>query len=547
MSGDPAGTARASGLTAVALAALGGAACWMFWPEVRWIAGAMVASSEGVHGLVALGAMGLLAAARRRQLAAVSLRGSPWGFVLIVAGLAVFAAGGFFPYKYGYARDVAIVPVLAGAVLATCGWGVLKWAGPMLLLALLAIPIPTRLYLSLTGPVQWAMLRAVSAVLGAVTGLETSIQGTDLVVTGQSVSGVLGVGGARWPGRLLLMFAVVGVFVAFSRKRSVGRIVWMALAAGPILLICDLLRLLCWSAVAIGGGMDPTSTLPQAVSMPVAMLAAYGLFAAAASIRLKLFTEEQAEEADAVSAPAPAAAPRAVRAFSLVAAALAMVVLVAAAVGLRPSMTALSDRYAKRTIDVRRSLTLFDPLELPSFRRGWEAIKRPLPLEELDTEECCWLDLKPVGSDKLTDMAGIALVYNSKVNDPVAHTPDVCIRQAGATVSDGPDVDVELSGVRPEYARVRCRSFRLRWPEFEQVVVFCFLAEGEFVGTRRAARRIINWPGHRHTYHSLIMADARYELDEPPDRAYERCRTLLRESLPILLNEYYPDPEIVRR
>ena len=533
----------------IALAVLGGLTAVMFAPQLKSMAAATVSSSEKVHGLVALAAIVLLVALRRSRFVETPMRGSLWGVVLIVLGLAVFAGLGMFPFRYGFARDIAIVPVLAGVVLAACGWRGLWLSLPLLLLLMLAIPIPTRLYLALTGPVQRAMLQVVAKILGALLGMDDAIHGTDLVVTGKDLRYVLGLGGARWPARLLMMFAVVGVFVTFARRRSAGRVVWMIVVAMPILLACDLLRLTVWSLVAVMGRMDPTSTLPRNISMVVAMLAAYGAFALAASARLNLFTETEAEAepGDASpESPQPPPAPSHAPGFRLSRLVVPAVVLAVSAAGLIPAVSAVRDHYAKRSIPVRKTLREFDLVDLPSFRQGWETIPRPVPVEEIKTDEYCWQDLKPADATEEWDLAGISVTYNSKAGDTVAHTPDVCIRQAGASVSPGGDVSIDLPGVRPEYRRITGRVLLLRWPKFRQAVVFVFLAEGEFVTSRGQARRVVAWPGNRHTYHSLIMADARYPMGDPPDKAIDMCKTILRESLPVLLNEYYPKLEDTR-
>ena len=49
-----------------------------------------------------------------------------------------------------------------------------------------------------------------------------------------------------------------------------------------------------------------------------------------------------------------------------------VIILVLAAVGLRPGLKALAAYYAKESIPINRPLQEFDVSRLPSFRTGWE-------------------------------------------------------------------------------------------------------------------------------------------------------------------------------
>ena len=133
---------------AARLAILLGLCAWVFWRELANMTSIVPKSSEMAHALVAPIAILLLMYRRRVALAENVTKGSPWGIALLVAGLVMYAAA-TWPFSYGYARQLTIMPVLAGAVVVTCGWRVLKLSLPMLLLVLLSIPIGSRLYATL--------------------------------------------------------------------------------------------------------------------------------------------------------------------------------------------------------------------------------------------------------------------------------------------------------------------------------------------------------------------------------------------------------------
>ena len=272
------------------LTILFGLCVWMFWPEAVRIALTIPKSSEIAHALVTPVAVLLLVYLRRVALVENLTKGSAWGIVGLAGGLTMYA-GTTWPFNYGYARDIAIIPVLAGVVLVTCGWRVLKLSLPMLLLVLLSVPIPSRLYATLIIRPETYTIAATATTLDQLPGIDTSVKGTDLLFSSEQSSGVIALGESNRGARLLLAFAAVGVFVAFSRIRSPWRIVVAAAAAAPIVLFCNFFRLLCWGLAVIYTGVSPTSALPRNVSAVCSLFASYVLFAFVCAFGFNLFID----------------------------------------------------------------------------------------------------------------------------------------------------------------------------------------------------------------------------------------------------------------
>ena len=297
-----AGAVRAATAKALILVTLW---AWLFWPELTYIYRRAPGNSDWAHALATPIAIILLIYLRRSQLTEKLTRGSAWGVVLILAGLASYAVTSG-PFDYDYVRQLSIVPVLAGIVLTVGGWAVLKRCIPMLLLVLLSIPIGQRIYARMIIKPETYTLSATRVALDQLPGVAVGLDGPDLMFArGQDIQGTVALGEPRRGVTLLLSYAVIGVFVVFARIRPVWQVVIMALAAVPVVLFCNWLRLFTWGIVAIYGGADPVSAVPRAVAAIVSLLAAYVIFALMCAVLGVLVVEgEPGDDDDDIEEPA---------------------------------------------------------------------------------------------------------------------------------------------------------------------------------------------------------------------------------------------------
>ncbi len=268
---------------------------WLFRPQFRTMIAAAGRSSDTAHLVIAPFAVLALFYLRRRPLAANITAGSMWGIALMLLGLVLHALA-YWPFPYGYAHFIAIIPVVAGIVLLACGWRVLALSLPLIFILFLAFPIGSRLYASLILRPNTYTLRATAATLDATPGLDASVDGGDLVFTRNGRSGVVGMGEANRAARLLFAYALIGAFVLFSRIRSRSRVLFVAILALPLLLLCNFLRFLCWALITVYGHFSPTSPLPRDIATVTSLFLAWGIFALVCSARLNLFVEDDAAE-----------------------------------------------------------------------------------------------------------------------------------------------------------------------------------------------------------------------------------------------------------
>lgn len=273
----PVALADEIGLVVVRLLVLLALVVWVFWPELKGAVGGVFSSGEWSHGLVAPGLILLLAYRRRHALAAALTRGSAWGFVVLVLGLGLFAAN-LWPFDFTYLRLAALVPVCAGALLAVAGWRVLRLCVPMLVVLLLSLPIGPRQYASLTLRLEMYTTAAARIALDVLPGVAVTQDGPDLNFTAAGRSGTVALGEPRRGAGLLVTYLVLGVFVTFARVRPAWQVAVMALLAVPIVLLCNLARLVAWGLIEIYGHTPPGSAWPRVVASLAAVGLAFGSF-----------------------------------------------------------------------------------------------------------------------------------------------------------------------------------------------------------------------------------------------------------------------------
>ncbi len=259
----------------------------VFEAELRLAVQEFVTGGEWCHGLVAPVLILLLVWQRREALALARTRGSGWGLVLLLGGLGFFALN-LWPVSYAYTRALAFVPAVAGLVVATCGWRILRWCGPMLLILVLSLPLGARQTAALIVRPEMYAIAAAEMVLKQLPGVTVARDSVDLDFKRGSEQGTVALGEPRRGASLVVTYLVVGTCVIFAQPRSLGQTVFLGLVAGPLALLCSFLRLVLWGLANIYVTSDPGSAVPRALSAVGSLLVAYLVFALASGIVRRL-------------------------------------------------------------------------------------------------------------------------------------------------------------------------------------------------------------------------------------------------------------------
>lgn len=272
---------------------------WAFQPELTTIVRTAIESTDWAYIAAMPVAVFALGYRRRHLLSAALTKGSAWGAVLLLAGVAWYAIS-IWPLRYGFFRLLAVVPVLAGAVLAVAGRRVLRLCLPMLLLILLSLPIGARAYAALIIKPETLTLRLARAALAALPGAAVELRGPDLYFTHGDTAGTIALGEPHRGIAMLVAYVLVGVYVVFASVRPAWQVAVAAIAAGPIAIVCNLVRILTWGVVTIYARSEPTSLLPRSLATVISLLTAYALFA----LLCRVLSQFVAEADDSEDEPA---------------------------------------------------------------------------------------------------------------------------------------------------------------------------------------------------------------------------------------------------
>jgi Transmembrane exosortase (Exosortase_EpsH) len=268
---------------------------WVFWYEVVFMYRLVRDSSDMAHVAAMPVAILLLILIRKKELRQSITKGSAWGIGTILFGL-VFYAMATWPFSYGYARDLAVIPVWAGIIWVCGGRKLLKRSLPIVLLVFLSIPLGSRLYAGLIIRPETYTIAATTKCVDVLPGIEASMHGTDMFFTAENTEGAIALGESNRGARLLLCYATLGVFVVFSQIRSWKRIIVLTFLAPVVVFFCNFLRLVCWALVLIITKVGPVNPWPKYMAAILSLSACYGIFVWISNLKLNLFVEEKPED-----------------------------------------------------------------------------------------------------------------------------------------------------------------------------------------------------------------------------------------------------------
>ncbi|MBN1845630.1 MAG: archaeosortase/exosortase family protein, partial [Sedimentisphaerales bacterium] len=170
------------------IAILFGLSVCVFWPEMKLRYPRVSESSDMAHVAALPLAMLLLALLRKSSLQQGIGKNSAWGIGLVLLGLA-FHALATWPFSYGYARDLAVLPVWSGIVWVCGGRTLWRRTLPLVLLVFLAVPVGSRVYARLIIRPETYTIAATTKCVEVLPGVQASMHGTDIWYSSRNAEG----------------------------------------------------------------------------------------------------------------------------------------------------------------------------------------------------------------------------------------------------------------------------------------------------------------------------------------------------------------------
>jgi len=220
----------------VALPFLIGAVVWASWPTLAEMARKWENDPQYSHGYLVPLFSGFLLWLRRDKLQSARIRPSWWGLVLLLIGVGLKIAGGYF--TYGWIDAVSLLPCLAGLFLFVGGWTALQWSWPAVAFLFFMIPLPYRLEIALQSPLMKTGTVASVYVMQTL-GLSALAEGNVIVLDDEKI----GVAEACSGLRMLMIFFALSTAVALFSDRPLAERFVVVLSAVPIAIIANVARI----------------------------------------------------------------------------------------------------------------------------------------------------------------------------------------------------------------------------------------------------------------------------------------------------------------
>ena len=234
----------------------------------------------------------LASPAVREALWKEGLRPSPWGFVVLVLGLAVRFAGTYTYFSWLSATSLLIC--LTGLVLLVGGAKALRWAWPAIAFLIFMIPMPFRVEVALAHPLQKVATVASTYTLQTL-GFPAVAEG-NVIRMGEVRLGI--VEACSGLSMLQIFFALSTAVTLLMRGSFLEKLV-IFLSAIPIALASNITRIVVTGIMHVYVGRELADLvfhdLAGWLMMPLALVMLWGL------VKLLSWVLEKPRESDAVA------------------------------------------------------------------------------------------------------------------------------------------------------------------------------------------------------------------------------------------------------
>ena len=214
-----------------------GALGWAYWPAIEQMVRRWSQDPQYTHGYVVPVFAAFVLWLRRETFPGVSSRGAWWGIPLLLLAGALRMVGAMYslePIDAG-----SLVPALAGVLMLTLGWPVVRWAWPGGVFLLFVLPWPFQVDLVLTYPLR--RIATVSSTFALQTmGIPALARGNIIYIDNDAPIGV--VEACSGLGMLMTFFALSTAVALVIRRPLADRLVLFA-SAVPIGVLMNVVRI----------------------------------------------------------------------------------------------------------------------------------------------------------------------------------------------------------------------------------------------------------------------------------------------------------------
>ena len=208
---------------------------------------------------------------------------------------------------------------------------------------------------------------------------------------------------------------------------------------------------------------------------------------------------------------------------------IAVLVVVAGSLGLGPALRAMVSYYRKEPIALRRLLDEFDDSRLRSFMLAGPGHGYRMAEGDVETEDVIYRIYELRATSGLDLGHEYAMLFVTYYSDPRSTIP------------------LEVPGLGPGGQTIDARLLDIEQNGRRLALLYVFCSNGEFYYDRERVRMAIAMPGDKYTYFSKVEALTSCPPDTTFKDSVERCKRLLSEALPVLVEEHYPRDEDLKR
>ncbi|MBN2589042.1 MAG: exosortase/archaeosortase family protein [Sedimentisphaerales bacterium] len=184
---------------------------------------------------------------RRKEIINLETKPNYFGLPLLIAAICFYIFNIASPSGWAYFRSMSMIAAITAIVVFLGGWRLLKYSWLAIVFLVFAVPLPDRIYKSLTSPMrQWAASSAAS-LLNLVNGVDATVHGAvvDVIYKGRMIEPSLDVAEACSGIRLLMAFLALGVVMAYIHHRPFWQRMILLLSTIPIAIFCNIIRVSC--------------------------------------------------------------------------------------------------------------------------------------------------------------------------------------------------------------------------------------------------------------------------------------------------------------